>query len=93
MVKKFLQNKNISYQQTPKTAPTRSILPRSYVKKEPCANISYMCMQMKNKYEKNKMLSQQKQKVRSLTREYMKNKKELAINHVHRDWVNNAYRQ
>ena len=50
-------------------------------------------MQMKNKYEKNKMLSQQKQKVRSLTREYMKNKKELAINKVHRDWVNNAYRQ
>ena len=39
----------------------------------PQTNISYMCMQMKSNYEKNKMLTHQKQKVRSLTKEYMKN--------------------
>ena len=52
-----------------------------------------MCMQMKTNYEKNKDLTNQKKKVRSLTKEYKKNRKDLAINQVHRNWVDSAYRQ
>ena len=48
---------------------------------------------MKTNYEKNKDLTNQKKKVRSLTKEYKKNRKDLAINQVHRNWVDSAYRQ
>ena len=37
------------------------------------------------------MLSQQKKKVRSMTKEYRKNRKDLAQNQVHRNWVDKAY--